>query len=219
MPANPFVPPFDRLPVSLPIFPLPGAIVMPRAPLPLNIFEPRYLNMVTDALAEDRMIGMVQPDPRAADPRGETVCRTGTAGRITAYNETRDGRFLIRLTGVCRFDIREEVPTVRGYRRVIADWSRFAVDYEDGGRVPERRDLLDRLKRYADARQLEIEWDTMRALDDLDLVNVLVTMLPLDIGDKQALVEAVTLADRARLLSGLLEIAQVPTVPPPPRPH
>jgi hypothetical protein len=114
MHANPFTLPFDRLPVSLPIFPLPGTIVMPGAPLPLNIFEPRYLNMIVDALAEDRMIGMVQPDPAAKDPRGEAIYRTGTAGRITAFNETRDGRFLIRLTGICRFDIQEEVPTVRG---------------------------------------------------------------------------------------------------------
>jgi Lon protease-like protein len=219
MASSPFTLPFDRLPVSLPIFPLPGAIVMPGAPLPLNIFEPRYLNMVTDALAEDRMIGMVQPDPRASDPRGETLCRTGTAGRITAFSETRDGRFLIRLTGVCRFDLQEEVPTLRGYRRVVADWSRFAADYEAAGRVPERRDLLDRLKRYAEARQLEIEWDTLRVLDDLELVNVLVTMLPLEIPDKQALVEAITLSDRARLLSGLLEIARVPVAEISPRPH
>jgi hypothetical protein len=219
MTSSPFTLPFDKLPVSLPIFPLPGVIVMPGAPLPLNIFEPRYLNMVTDALAEDRMIGMVQPDPRAADPHGETVCRTGTAGRITAFNETRDGRFLIRLTGVCRFDIQEEVPTLRGYRRVVADWSRFAVDYESTGRVPERRDLLDRLKRYAGSRQLEIEWGTLRVLDDRELVNVLVTMLPLDDADKQALVEAVTLAERARLLSGLLEIARVPVAEISPRPH
>jgi hypothetical protein len=219
MHGNPFTLPFDRLPVSLPVFPLPGTIVMPGAPLPLNIFEPRYLNMVIDALAEDRMIGMVQPDPAAKDPRAEALCRTGTAGRITGFNETRDGRFLIRLTGVCRFDIQEEVPTVRGYRRVVADWSRFAVDYEPGGRVPERRDLLDRLKAYAATHQLQIEWDALRPLDDLSLVNVLATMLPLGVEDKQALVESVTLPDRARLLSALLEIAQTPFDEGPRRPH
>lgn len=210
MHSNPFTLPFDKLPVSLPIFPLAGTIVMPGAPLPLNIFEPRYLNMVIDALAEDRMIGMVQPDPAAKDPRDEAIYRTGTAGRITAFNETRDGRFLIRLTGVCRFDIQEEVPTVRGYRRVVTDWSRFAVDYETRGRVPERRELLDRLKAYATAHQLQIEWDALRPLDDLALVNVLTTMLPLAVEDKQAIVESVTLEERARLLGALLEIAQNP---------
>jgi len=219
MAASPFTLPFDKLPVSLPIFPLAGTIVMPGAPLPLNIFEPRYLNMVVDALAEDRMIGMVQPDPNAQDPRGDAIYRTGTAGRITAFNETRDGRFLIRLTGVCRFDIQEEVPTVRGYRRAVADWSRFAVDYEPAGRVPERRDLLDRLKAYAAAHQLQIEWDSLRPLDDLALVNVLATMLPLNVEDKQALVESVTLADRARLLRALLEIAQTPFDEGSRRPH
>ena len=165
------------------------------------------------------MIGMVQPDPAAKDPRGEAIYRTGTAGRITAFNETRDGRFLIRLTGICRFDIQEEVPTVRGYRRVVADWSRFAVDYETGGRVPERRDLLDRLKAYAAAHRLQIEWDALRPLDDLALVNVLTTMLPLDVEDKQAIVESVTLEDRARLLGALLEIAQSPFEAGPGRPH
>ena len=162
---------------------------------------------------------MVQPDATAQDPRGEAVYRTGTAGRITAFNETRDGRFLIRLTGVCRFDIQEEVPTVRGYRRVVADWSRFAVDYEPGGRVPERRDLLDRLRAYAAAHQLQIEWDSLRPLDDLALVNVLATMLPLNVEDKQAIVESVSLADRARLLSALLEIAQIPFDEGSRRPH
>jgi len=219
MHSHPFTLPFDKLPVSLPIFPLAGAIVMPGAPLPLNIFEPRYLNMVIDALAEDRMIGMVQPDPRRSDPHAEAVYGTGTAGRITAFNETRDGRFLIRLTGVCRFDIQEEVPTVRGYRRVVADWGRFAVDYETTGQVPERRDLLDRLKRYAATHQLQIEWDTLRPLDDLTLVNVLATMLPLGVEDKQAIVESVTLQERARVLSALLEIAQAPFEDGPSRPH
>jgi hypothetical protein len=219
MHSHPFTLPFDKLPVSLPIFPLAGAIVMPGAPLPLNIFEPRYLNMVIDALAEDRMIGMVQPDPRRSDPHAEAVYGTGTAGRITAFNETRDGRFLIRLTGVCRFDIQEEVPTVRGYRRVVADWGRFAVDYETRGQVPERRDLLDRLKRYASMYQLQIEWDTLRPLDDLTLVNVLATMLPLGVEDKQAIVESVTLQERARVLSALLEIAQAPFEDGPSRPH
>ena len=219
MASNPFTLPFDRLPASLPIFPLSGAIVMPGAPLPLNIFEPRYLNMVTDALGAERMIGMVQPDPRASDPNGEAVCRTGTAGRITAFTETRDGRLLVRLTGVCRFDVANEVPTARGYRRAVVDWSRFCVDYEAGARLPERRDLLARLKRFAEARQLEIEWDALRPLDDVDFVNVLVTMLPLETPDKQALVEAVTVAERARLLGGLLEIARVAAAEPSLRPH
>jgi hypothetical protein len=102
---------------------------------------------------------------------------------------------------------------------VVADWSRFAVDYETGGRVPERRDLLDRLKAYAAAHRLQIEWDALRPLDDLALVNVLTTMLPLDVEDKQAIVESVTLEDRARLLGALLEIAQSPFEAGPGRPH
>jgi uncharacterized protein len=120
MKTNPWMLPFDKLPASIPIFPLPNAIVMPGCQLPLNIFEPRYLRMVLDAMAGERMIGMVQPDP--ASSKGKvSVYRTGTAGRITFFNEIDDGRLMIVLTGVCRFDIQEEVPTVRGYRRAAAD--------------------------------------------------------------------------------------------------
>ena len=129
MSSNPFIPPFEALPDTLPIFPLPGAIVLPHTELPLNIFEPRYLNMTNDALGSHRMIGMIQPDPQ-----GETegrVYRTGCAGRITQFRETADCRIEMTLTGVCRFDLAEELSTTRGYRLVVPDWSRFAGDYED----------------------------------------------------------------------------------------
>ena len=127
MARNPFTLPFERLPASIPVFPFTGAVVMPGVQLPLNIFEARYLNMVEDALAQHRIFAMVQSDPGSGRD-GEAVFQTGCAGRISSFSETDDGRFLIILLGVCRFDIREELPTVRGYRRVIADWQRFAVE-------------------------------------------------------------------------------------------
>src|SRR5437868_4859864 len=132
-----------ELPATLPIFPLTGVLLLPRGKLPLNIFEPRYLNMVRDALAGDRMIGMVQPrdddpatltgPPEGAAPlaRLPAVYPTGCAGRITAFSESDDGRFHITLTGVARFEIREEVPTLRGYRRVVPDWDRYRADLAD----------------------------------------------------------------------------------------
>jgi hypothetical protein len=219
MTRSPFAPPFEKLPASLPIFPLAGGVVMPGAPLPLNIFEPRYLNMVGDALGGDRLIGMVQPDVKAAGRHGEAVCRTGTAGRITAFSETDDGRFLMRLTGLCRFDILEEVPTTRGYRRVAASWDRFAGDYDDDARIADRHGLLARLRRYSTARGLEIDWQGLAGMPDALLTNLLVTSLPLEPPDKQALVETVALNDRARLMSQLLDLAPTAPAQSPSRPH
>jgi len=219
MPRSPFDPPFEKLPASLPIFPLPGAIVMPRAQLPLNIFEPRYLNMVSDAVAGDRLIGMVQPDTRSPGRAGEAVCGTGTAGRITAFSETDDGRFLIRLTGLCRFDVEKEIPTTRGYRRVAVSWERFACDYDDEARIADRHGLLARIRRYAAPRRLEIDWQGLGGMPDALLVNLMVTSLPLEPPDRQALVETLALDDRARLLGQLLDLAQEGPTRSPPRAH
>jgi len=123
-----FMIPFNELPVSLPIFPLPNAIVMPGCYLPLNIFEQRYVEMLLDALKESRLIGMIQPE--VADNTASPLYRTGTAGRIVSFNELPDGRFLVVLQGICRFDIVSEISTECAYRRVTVDWSRFHEDYE-----------------------------------------------------------------------------------------
>src|SRR6201993_4588113 len=114
----------------LPIFPLTGVLLLPRGRLPLNIFEPRYLAMTRDALAGERLIGMVQPSDPAASSSNPPVYPTGCAGRITSFSETEDGRFLITLTGTCRFHIRAELPLLEGYRRVVPDWHEFARDTE-----------------------------------------------------------------------------------------
>jgi Lon protease-like protein len=205
MRRNPFTPSFDKLPRTIPIFPLPGAVVMPATQLPLNIFESRYLNMVLDALAESRMIGMVQPDPSLG---GGAVYATGTAGRITSFSETDDGRFLVVLTGVCRFHIAEEIPTTRGYRRVVADWSRFAVDYGSEPQTEvERTRLIELLRAYAESQKMEIGWDGLKAAESHLLINVLISNLPFEVPDKQSLIEAITLTERAHLLVGLLEMA------------
>src|SRR5205085_10260131 len=118
------------LPDILPIFPLTGVLLLPRGRLPLNIFEPRYLAMTRGALAGDRLIGMVQPRDPTASGGNPRVYPTGCAGRITSFSETEDGRFLITLTGTCRFRIREELPLLEGYRRVVPEWSEFARDLE-----------------------------------------------------------------------------------------
>jgi Lon protease-like protein len=124
------------LPTILPIFPLTSVLLLPRGRLPLNIFEPRYLAMTRDALAGERLIGMVQPSDSAAQGSNPPVYPTGCAGRITSFSETDDGRFLITLTGTSRFRIREELPLLEGYRRVVPDWHEFARDIE-GEEEPE----------------------------------------------------------------------------------
>src|SRR5690348_16202720 len=125
------VPRIDELPAVLPIFPLVGVLLLPRGKLPLNIFEPRYLNMTRDALGGDRLIGMIQPTGEERQGHPPALYPTGCAGRITAFSETDDGRFLITLTGIARFDVAREIETVRGYRRVLPRWDRFAADLSE----------------------------------------------------------------------------------------
>jgi len=205
MTFNPFIVPFEQLPETLPIFPLAGTIVMPGNELPLNIFEPRYLNMVSDALGSHRMIGMIQPDPHAA---GETdLYPTGCAGRITQYRETNDGRIEMILSGVCRYDIGEELPGTRGYRLVIPDWSRFADDYADhDGDLRNEHDLLvNTLHRYFEAKQLEVDWSMLERLPTVQLMNSLSMALPLSEQTRQVLLETVQPAERLSTFTAMLD--------------
>jgi Lon protease-like protein len=207
MSNNPFIVPYDQLPNTLPVFPLPGTIVMPGNELPLNIFEPRYLNMINDALGTHRMIGMIQPDPDASDATG--LCHTGCAGRITQYRETSDGRIEMVLSGVCRYDLGEELPTTRGYRLIVPDWSRFIDDYaDDEGKLLGKHDvLIQTLKRYFEANELETDWPMLERLSMMRLINSLSMALPLSEQDKQLLLETVDSAERLHTLTALLDSA------------
>jgi Lon protease-like protein len=207
MSRSPFFPEFESLPHAIPIFPLAGAIVMPGTQLPLNIFEPRYLNMVEDALASNHIIGMIQPVRNDEEFEPE-LQRVGSAGRITSYTESNDGRIVMVLTGVCRFTVSEEVEGQRGYRRVAADWGRFATDYDEtGGELSNRETFLGTLRTYTELRQLDISWKDLNKLGETDLVNLLCTHLPLEPEEKQALIETVGLDERAELLRGLLNLS------------
>ena len=204
---NPFTPRFEELPSTLPIFPLSRAVLLPRQELPLNIFEPRYVEMVLDALGEGRNIGMIQPrsDKAVEDP--VPVFRVGCAGRITTFQESGDGRLLIQLTGVCRFQIAREIVSGKAYRIVEADWSRFAGDLDSYADAPvEFDDLEGRLKQYATAHQLQVRWVALKALPAAELINFLAIQLPFDLAEKQALVEAKDLTDRAAVLLKTLEM-------------
>ncbi|MDH3537142.1 MAG: LON peptidase substrate-binding domain-containing protein [Gammaproteobacteria bacterium] len=210
MSHNPFITPFESLPETLPIFPLPGAVVMPGAELPLNIFEPRYLNMVNDALGKHRMIGMIQPDPDADNDID--VCRTGCAGRITQYRETRDCRIEMVLTGVCRFDVSEELSTTRGYRLVVPDWSRFSDDYVDHGKTLDGRhpELIETLKQFFETKGYEADLAMLERMPAARLADSLTLALPFSAREKQMLLETVDaenrLANFIALLDGEFEV-------------
>lgn len=208
MTRSPFLPQFADLPREIPIFPLAGAVVMPGVQLPLNVFEPRYLNMVNDALAGDRLVGMIQPTSEALQDEVPQIHRIGCAGRITSYSETSDGRIVLVLTGICRFQVREELPERRGYRRVSADWERFAADAHDEAQsIADRPGFLTSLKAFCTLRGVEIPWDDVEKMADGDLINLLCAHLPLSPEDKQALIETIPAAERAGLMRGLMDMA------------
>jgi uncharacterized protein len=196
------------LPSILPIFPLPGVLLLPRGRLPLNIFEPRYLAMTRNALAGERLIGMVQPtDPRIVGDN-PAVYPTGCAGRITSFTETDDGRFLITLTGISRFRIREELPLLEGYRRVVPEWSEFARDLENEDTPGFDRDrLLRGLRTYFQHHKIEADWDAITSVPGERLVTSIAMVCPFEPNEKQALLEAPDLDERARLLTAIVEMA------------
>jgi Lon protease-like protein len=204
-----FHPGVQDLPADFPVFPLPGALLLPRGRLPLNIFEPRYLAMTEDALGAGRMFGMIQPDPALPeDGNGPGLYRIGCLGRLTAFSETDDGRFLITLTGVIRFTVAEELPLRRGYRRVRGDFSAFHPDLDLSARQTgvERDALLAALRSYFQRRNFEPNWETIRKMPDDLLVVTLSMVCPFEPVEKQALLEAGSDADRAAALLALLQM-------------
>jgi uncharacterized protein len=205
----------EDLPKVIPIFPLGGALLLPRGQLPLNIFEQRYLAMVNDAMGSDRIIGMIQPDSDEAlalqdDPAAKpSLCRIGCAGRITSFTETGDGRILITLTGIARFHALEEIPAIGGYRRFHVDASGYADDFCPGaGQTEVDRDRLVEIFRcYLDAHDLEADWESVHASSNEALVNALAMISPYGPKEKQALLEAPDLRTRNEILIALTEMA------------
>lgn len=198
------------LPESIPIFPLPGALLLPRARLPLNIFEPRYLAMLDDTLkTQHRLIGMIQP---TGMPEGRSTGRLhqiGCAGRVTAFQETEDGRYLITLSGVSRFRLAETQDSFRPYLCGTIDWSSFERDL---GRTEcdsgfDRPEFLKLLARFFDVAQLSSDWDSLKEAEEELLINSLAILCPFDPEERQALLEAPTLTNRRETLVTLMEFA------------
>lgn len=199
---------FEELPSRLPVFPLSGALLLPRCRLPLNIFEPRYLQMTEDAIAGERMIGMVQPLHPGSDESAPELYRTGCAGRITSFSETDDGRILIILTGVSRFDIESEIDGGTPYRQVAPRWEAYRCDLDEpADGCIDRERLYASLRIYFETRDLDTDWEVLDEATDESLINSLAMSCPFDATEKQALLEADGLSERSHLMLSLLDMA------------
>ncbi|HEX2508976.1 MAG TPA: LON peptidase substrate-binding domain-containing protein, partial [Microvirga sp.] len=196
-------------PTVIPVFPLPGALLLPRGQMPLNIFEPRYLAMIDDALKGERMVGMVQPDAEsggaASTPK---LYRVGCAGRITQFAETGDGRYLITLVGVARFRIQEELPATTLYRQCRVSFAPFEADFiaRAGEEQVDRAGVLRALREFVEAADVRVDWEGIDQAPNEALVNALCMMSPFGAREKQALLEAPDLKRRAEVLIAITEI-------------
>ena len=200
------------LPHTIPMFPLPGALLLPRGQMPLNIFEPRYLAMVDDALRlGHRLIGMIQPDnahPGSGSEARPYLYRVGCVGRITQLAESGDGRYLIQLTGVARFRIIEELVVPTPYRQCRVYYNDFIDDFtaRKGEAAVDRPHLLRALRRFLEVNNLKADWDGIENAPNEALVNALAMMSPYGTAEKQALLEAPDLKTRADMLIAMTEI-------------
>jgi Lon protease-like protein len=197
------------LPKTIPVFPLPGALMLPRARLPLHLFEPRYLQMFDDTLkTSHRLIGMVQPyeAPGSGEKKLHAI---GCSGRITQFSETEDGRYMITLSGMSRFRIQQEVTGFTPYRRCDVSWDGFAADLgpTEVDKGFDRESFLDLLNRYFEALSLSTDWESLMEADDELLINSLSMLCPFEPEEKQALLEAPSLSTRRETIVTLLEFA------------
>lgn len=203
---NPYSGP-EQVPAIIAVFPLSGALLLPRGQLPLNIFEPRYLAMVDDALKSHRVIGLIQPEGEVEPPAVPSLASIGCAGRITQFAETGDGRYLVTLTGIARFRVLEEIAADTPYRQCHIDYGAFAADFTPriGEDAVDRNSVLRTLRDFADANDLQIDWQSVREAPNEALVNALSMMSPYGPKEKQALLEAPSLKSRAEVLVAITE--------------
>jgi len=199
----------DDLPKSVPIFPLSGALLLPFSHRPLNIFEPRYIQMVDDALAGDRLIGLIQPlDESEESPKGRTPLQTvGCLGRLTHWEEHSEGRYFIILEGLTRFDITSELTVMTPYRQAVIDARRFALDFEraHGEEAVDRKRFLKMMRDYAEYANFDLNWEEIDKTGTADLVNFCCMVSPYGAREKQVLLEAASIGDRAETLIALAE--------------
>ena len=203
---------YEELPESIPLFPLNKVLLLPRAKLPLNLFENRYLHMFDYALKNDRYIGMVQPNELSSSTNGNekspSLYNIGCAGFLTAFSQTNDNRYEIILEGVCRFKIKKELEIKKGFRRADVQWSKFKSDFkiEKLSSKAKREEFFKILRPFLEKMSMKVDWEMIEGTNDEDLINTISMCCPFDINEKQALLEAVTLEDRREVLTSLIHI-------------
>jgi Lon protease-like protein len=199
----------SEMPSVIPVFPLAGALLLPRRPLPLSIFEPRYLAMVDDALSGDRLIGMIQPsEGEEASDMSPELCAIGCLGRLTQFAETGDGRCFITLTGVARFRMIADMPVTTPYRQARVDFSPYASDFREGEgeSAVDRPSLLSALRKFAEVNKFKVDWEDIKSASNEALVNGLSMLSPYGAREKQALLEASDLKARADMLVAITQM-------------
>ncbi len=210
----------NQLPGTIPVFPLTGTVLMPGSELPLNIFEPKYVNMVEDSFAEKRLIGMIQPKQGIFSKirKSKPLYNVGCLGRIKAFNETEDGRYLIVLGGICRFKIEDEIPTIRGYRRFKANYENYLEDFEVKksrelfGNKLDRKELFNKVDNYiakfSDEKGTISSFDGMDKMSDAIIVDFITSYMPFNPQEKQLFLECKDIEERTKALYKVLGIAE-----------
>jgi len=197
----------EHLPDSLPVFPLAGALLLPSGRLPLNIFEPRYLSMVRDALKTNWLIGMIQPRHRGVE-EGDHLYEVGCAGKVVSLAETEDNRLLITLSGIIRFKTEQELPLHNGYRKFQISWETFQSDLQPTPQGEIDRDNFERvLRQYLESRNIPAKWEEITNTPSASLITSLAMQCPFTVEEKQALLEAQNLTDLTNLMTSLLTMA------------
>ena len=199
-----------ELPNKLAIFPLTGAVLFPQTQLPLNIFEPRYLHMIDEVLSSpDRIMGMIQPNISKNDPNSKNLKKVGCAGRISSFSETGDGRYLVTLTGLIRFEVNNELDTTTQYRQVIANYDNYKEDLLPANvENIDRKSLLILIKKYLEQRNLLIDWEIIEQSPTEQLINYSGVLVPFEPEEKQLLLETKSLFDRCKTLESLFQSYQ-----------
>jgi Lon protease-like protein len=199
-----------ELPSRLAIFPLTGAVLFPQTQLPLNIFEPRYIQMIDEVLSTpDRIMGMIQPNLSKTDLKSNELKKVGCAGRISSFSETGDGRYLVTLTGLIRFEIAQELDTTTPYRQIMTNYENYQEDLKPSNTENiDRKNLLFLIKKYLEQKNLLIDWEIIEQSPTEQLINYSGVLVPFEAEEKQLLLETKTLFERCKTLESLFQSYQ-----------
>ena len=198
----------SELPKTISVFPLSNFIIFPNTTVPLNIFESRYIDMINDSMKSNKFIGMIQPKNSNEEINPPKLHNVGCLGKITSFRETEDGRYLITLLGICRFNIEQEIDSTRGYRRVVPNWEPFRSDVEKTAKFDmDKERLMAALRGYFEKKTIDADWEAINRMNNVDLITTLSMICPFSATEQQALLVAEKVEDRASTMISLLEMA------------